>query len=102
MLQQVRLETFDAPSVSKGVKIASGGLGFVCVAAIPAMYWLGLLSDEPRKDIGKLIALILCAAFFGVFSVIPLRKYYVVHQKLTFPTPASTVMFSCQRYREAC
>jgi len=26
----------------------------------------------------------------GVFFVIPLRKYYIVHQKLTFPTPAAT------------
>ena len=52
------------------------------------MYRLGLLSDDPTKDIGKLIALTTCAGFFGVFFVIPLRKYYIVHQKLTFPTPA--------------
>lgn len=28
--------------------------------------------------------------FQGVFFVIPLRKYYIIHQKLTFPTPAAT------------
>jgi uncharacterized oligopeptide transporter (OPT) family protein len=54
------------------------------------MYRLELLSD-PTKDIGKLIGLTATAAFFGVFFVIPLRKYYIVHQKLTFPTPAATV-----------
>jgi OPT family oligopeptide transporter len=54
------------------------------------MYRLGLLSDKPSADIGKLIALTVCAGFFGVFFVIPLRKYYIVHQKLTFPTPAAT------------
>ncbi|KIL64149.1 hypothetical protein M378DRAFT_1045277 [Amanita muscaria Koide BX008] len=27
---------------------------------------------------------------FGVFFVIPLRKDFIVHQKLTFPTPAAT------------
>jgi uncharacterized oligopeptide transporter (OPT) family protein len=55
------------------------------------MYRMNLLSDIPDKDIGKLIALTVCAGFFGVFFVIPLRKYYIVHQKLTFPTPAATV-----------
>ena len=55
------------------------------------MYRLGLLSDLPQKDIGKLLALAVCCGLFGVFFVIPLRKYYIVHQKLTFPTPAATV-----------
>jgi len=54
------------------------------------MYRLGLL-DTPTKDAGKLIALTVTAGFFGIFFVIPLRKYYIVHQKLTFPTPAATV-----------
>jgi uncharacterized oligopeptide transporter (OPT) family protein len=72
---------------------AAGGLGILFVGAIPAMYRLHLLSDLPQKDIGKLIAITVCAGFFGVFFVIPLRKYYIVHQKLTFPTPAATVSF---------
>jgi uncharacterized oligopeptide transporter (OPT) family protein len=54
------------------------------------MYRLQLLSDNPIKDIGRLLALTACAGFFGVFFVIPLRKYFIVHQKLTFPTPAAT------------
>ena len=54
------------------------------------MYALGLLSDSPRRDAGKLIALTVTAGFFGVFFVIPLRRYYIVKQKLTFPTPAAT------------
>ncbi|KAG5643400.1 hypothetical protein DXG03_000978 [Asterophora parasitica] len=69
---------------------ACGGLGSLFVAAIPAMYRLELLSEFPQQDFGKLIALTACTAFFGVFFVIPLRKYYIVHQKLTFPTPAAT------------
>ncbi len=55
------------------------------------MYRLRLLSEYPQDDIGKLIALTCTAGFFGVFFVIPLRRYYIVHQKLTFPTPAATV-----------
>lgn len=69
---------------------ASGGLGILFVSAVPAMYRLHLLSELPQADIGKLIALTASAGFFGVFFVIPLRKYYIVHQKLTFPTPAAT------------
>lgn len=56
------------------------------------MYRLNLLSHLPKQDIGKLIALTVCAGFFGVFFVIPLRKYYIVKQKLTFPTPAATAI----------
>lgn len=62
------------------------------------MYRLGLLSKLPQQDIGKLIALTVCAGFFGVFFVIPLRKFYIVHQKLTFPTPAATVSFHFVRF----
>ncbi|KAF5368921.1 hypothetical protein D9758_002936 [Tetrapyrgos nigripes] len=69
---------------------AAGGLGIIFVSAIPAMYRMHLLSDLPQKDVGKLIAMTVCAGFFGIFFVIPLRKYYIVHQKLTFPTPAAT------------
>ncbi|KNZ80112.1 Putative oligopeptide transporter [Termitomyces sp. J132] len=69
---------------------ASGGLGILFVSAIPAMYRLGLLSEFPQQDVGKLIALAASAGFFGVFFVIPLRRYYIVHQKLIFPTPAAT------------
>lgn len=54
------------------------------------MYRLHLFSEFPKSDVGKLIALTATAGFFGVFFVIPLRRYYIVHQKLTFPTPAAT------------
>jgi hypothetical protein len=57
------------------------------------MYRLELLSPLPQQDIGRLIALTVCAGFFGVFFVIPLRRYYIINQKLTFPTPAATVSF---------
>ncbi|KXN85831.1 putative metal-nicotianamine transporter YSL7 [Leucoagaricus sp. SymC.cos] len=58
---------------------AAGGLGILYVSAVPAMYRMNLLSDLPEKDIGKLIALTVCAGFFGVFFVIPLRKYYIAY-----------------------
>ncbi|KAI0633640.1 OPT oligopeptide transporter [Trametes polyzona] len=71
---------------------AAGGIGILFVSAVPALYRLHLLSPLPKSDIGKLIAITACASFFGVFFVIPLRKYYIVKQKLTFPTPAATAV----------
>ena len=85
---------FSLNLCSLGREIAAGGLGILFVGAVPAMYRLNLLSPDPSQDIGRLIALTVCAGFFGVFFVIPLRKYYIVHQKLTFPTPAATVNLS--------
>ncbi|KAF8998711.1 OPT oligopeptide transporter [Cyathus striatus] len=69
---------------------ATGGICILFVSAIPAMYRLNLLSKYPQDDIGKLLALNVVSAFYGIVFVIPLRKYYIVHQKLTFPTPAAT------------
>ncbi|KAF8306035.1 oligopeptide transporter [Clavulina sp. PMI_390] len=69
---------------------SAGGIGIIFVGAIPAMYRLGLLSEEPSQDTGRLIALTICVAYYGVFFVIPLRKYYVLKQKLVFPTPSAT------------
>ncbi|KAH8828831.1 oligopeptide transporter [Flagelloscypha sp. PMI_526] len=70
---------------------AAGGMGIIFVGAVPAIYRIGgLLSPSPADDVGKLIALTISATFFGIFFVIPLRKYYIIHLKLTFPTPAAT------------
>src|SRR5258708_28067709 len=54
------------------------------------MYRLGLLSNFPAQDSRKLIGLTACVAYYGVFFVIPLRKYYILKQKLVFPTPTAT------------
>ncbi|KAF8342899.1 oligopeptide transporter [Cantharellus anzutake] len=69
---------------------AAGGIGIIFVGAVPAMYRLGLLSRLPEQDTGKLIALTVCVAYYGAFFVIPLRKYYILKQKLVFPTPTAT------------
>lgn len=54
------------------------------------MYRLNLLSFNPAEDIGKLFALTISVAYFGVAFVIPLRKYFIIHQRLVFPTPTAT------------
>ncbi|KAG8943628.1 hypothetical protein FRC03_002414 [Tulasnella sp. 419] len=69
---------------------SAGGLGILFVSGIPALYRLNLMSYSPEEDFGKLIALTISVAYFGVAFVIPLRKYFIIHQKLTFPTPSAT------------
>lgn len=69
---------------------AAGGLGILYVSAVPALYRLHLMSQLPQTDFGKLVALMTCSGFFGVFFAIPLRKHFIIHQKLTFPTPTAT------------
>ncbi|KAL8281203.1 hypothetical protein RQP46_006237 [Phenoliferia psychrophenolica] len=70
---------------------AAGGLSGLFVAAVPAMYQLNLLSvpiskggPGPSADIGRLIALSFMTAYFGASFAIPLRKYYILKQKLAF------------------
>jgi OPT family oligopeptide transporter len=69
---------------------SAGGLGILFVSGIPAMYRLNLLSALPQDDLGKLFSLTAASAFFGVAFVIPLRKYYIIRQRLVFPTPTAT------------
>ena len=55
---------------------SAGGLTALFVAAVPAMYHLGLMTT-PKQDIGRLFLLTAIAAFYGLFFAIPLRKYYI-------------------------
>lgn len=56
------------------------------------MYQLGLLSQSPSQDIGRLLAFTACAAFFGMSFAIPLRRFYILRLKLVFPTPTATAL----------
>ena len=68
---------------------AAGSLTGMYVAAVPAMYQLDLLHD-PLKDFGRLITFSAVSAYYGVFFAIPLRKFYILKQKLIFPSPTAT------------
>lgn len=70
----------------------ASGLTSMFVAAVPAMYRLGLLGASPQADFGRLFALTFCTAFYGCFFAIPLRKFYILKQKLIFPTPTATAL----------
>ncbi|KAI8821685.1 OPT oligopeptide transporter protein-domain-containing protein [Fimicolochytrium jonesii] len=69
---------------------ASGGLTIIFVSAIPAMYKLNLLGASPKEDIGRLMLLTLVGSYYGLFFAVPLRKYFVIKQKLPFPSPTAS------------
>ena len=43
------------------------------------------LLATPRQDFGKLVALGVVCGFYGMFFAIPLRKFYILRQRLIFP-----------------
>ncbi|KND00958.1 OPT superfamily oligopeptide transporter [Spizellomyces punctatus DAOM BR117] len=65
---------------------AAGGLSVGFVTAIPALYRLGLMSDTVAKDVVPLLLFALAAAYYGLFFAIPLRRYFILKQKLIFPS----------------
>jgi uncharacterized oligopeptide transporter (OPT) family protein len=65
---------------------AAGSLGLLFTSGFPAAYQIGLLGASPKDDIGKLCTFTLCCAFYGMFFAVPLRKYYILKQKLLFPS----------------
>lgn len=76
--------------VVQSAATASGGLGILFVSGFPAMYQIGLLGALPSDDVGKLIGYMLAVAFYGMSFAIPLRAFYILRQRLTFPTPSAT------------
>lgn len=70
---------------------AAGSLGLLFTSGFPAAYQLGLLGKTPADDFAKLITFTACCAYYGMFFAIPLRKFYILKQKLTFPSAVSTI-----------
>lgn len=69
---------------------AAGGLSAMTVAGFPAMYQLGLLGAKPSDDFGKLLGFGFAVAFYGMTFAIPLRSFFILRQRLVFPTPTAT------------
>ncbi|KAM0326716.1 hypothetical protein ACHAQA_006589 [Verticillium albo-atrum] len=83
-------------SVVQAAATGAGGFAGIFVAGIPAMYRLNLLSDSPIHDIGKIFTLTISCAFFGIFFVTPLRKFFVIRVarelRLMFPTSTAAAL----------
>ncbi|KAM5343438.1 hypothetical protein ACJ41O_011975 [Fusarium nematophilum] len=83
-------------SIVQAAATGAGGMAGVFVAGLPAMYRLGLMSDDPKKDFGRILTLTVVCAFFGLFAAVPLRKFFIINVarelNLVFPTPTATAM----------
>lgn len=64
---------------------AAGSLGLIFTSGFPAAYQLGLMKS-PREDFGRLVTFTIACAYYGMFFAIPLRKFYILKQKLPFPS----------------
>lgn len=83
-------------SIIQASATGAGGLSGLFVAGLPAMYQLGLLSDEPKKDFGRILTITFVCAFFGLFAAVPLRKFFIIQVSrelnLVFPSATATAM----------
>lgn len=83
-------------SIVQAAATGAGGMSGLFVAGLPAMYQLDLLSDDPKKDFGRILTITFVCAFFGFFAAVPLRKFFVINVarelNLVFPTPTATAV----------
>ncbi|KAF4468544.1 hypothetical protein FALBO_4567 [Fusarium albosuccineum] len=83
-------------SIIQAAATGAGGMSGVFVAGLPAMYRLDLLSDDPKKDFGRILTITFVCALFGLFAAVPLRKFFIINVarelNLVFPTPTATAM----------
>ncbi|KAL4875678.1 OPT superfamily oligopeptide transporter [Aspergillus karnatakaensis] len=80
-------------NIAQTAATAAGGLSGVFVSAIPALYQLGLL-QTPGKDYLHLTLLTGLGGLFGLFSIAPLRHFFLVRiardLDLRFPSSTAT------------
>lgn len=83
-------------SIIQASATGAGGLSGLFVAGLPAMYQLDLLSDDPKKDFGRILTITFVSAFFGFFAAVPLRKFFIINAarelNLVFPSATATAM----------
>ncbi|KAG2131669.1 OPT oligopeptide transporter protein-domain-containing protein [Suillus clintonianus] len=72
-------------NICQSAATSAGSIGLIFVSGFPAAYQLGLLSAQPKDDIGRLFTFTICCAFFGLSFTQPLRKFYILKLKLVFP-----------------
>lgn len=81
---------------SVSVAVATGPLAYGFVGIIPAIEKLmtdeesGYANGLDMKPLWKLVMWSAGVAFFGVFFAIPLRKQFVIKEKLPFPSGSAT------------
>ncbi|KAM3464681.1 hypothetical protein MY5147_000579 [Beauveria neobassiana] len=80
-------------NIAQTMATASGGMSNVFISGIPALYQLNLLTT-PAKDFIRLVILTTIGGYFGLLSIVPLRKFFI-HKaardlNLVFPSSFAT------------
>ncbi|KAK3987658.1 putative transporter [Cladorrhinum sp. PSN332] len=85
-------------SIVQAAATGAGGIGGIYVAALPAMYRLGVMQEghSPKDDLGAIFTITLVCSFIGLFYVTPLRKFFIIQVArelgLMFPTPTAVAL----------
>lgn len=83
-------------SIIQAAATGAGGMSGLFVAALPAMYQLHLMSENPKDDFKRILTLTLVCSTFGLFFAVPLRKFFIVNVarelRLIFPSPTATAV----------
>ncbi|KAI9298720.1 OPT superfamily oligopeptide transporter [Neoconidiobolus thromboides FSU 785] len=69
---------------------AAGGLSVGFINGIPTMFRLELFQLPLDHYWSMLFLWTLAAGFYGLFFAIPLRSYFIIKQKLIFPSPTAS------------
>ncbi|KAJ9085043.1 hypothetical protein DSO57_1017734 [Entomophthora muscae] len=70
---------------------AAGGLSVGFISGIPAMFRLGLM--PPLEECwARFYLWTVAAAFYGMCFAVPLRRYYIIKQKLVFPSATAAAL----------
>ena len=76
-------------SIIQTAATTSGGLAFIYISGIPALYKLGLM-ESPQHDYWRLVTFSFICAYYGLMFAIPMRKFFLItvaeQMKLVFPS----------------
>lgn len=76
----------------------SGGLSFIFISGIPALYQLGLMGASPEGDYWKLCTFTFVSAYYGLMFSVPMRRFFIHtaarEMKLTFPSSKPGLLIS--------
>ncbi|KAF5246475.1 hypothetical protein FANTH_6847 [Fusarium anthophilum] len=76
-------------NIIQATSLGTVGIGFMFISGVPAMYQLGVLSQSPQSDYGKLLCLALVSGLLGLGIVVPFRRLFILRMarqlSLSFP-----------------
>ncbi|KAH6714629.1 OPT oligopeptide transporter protein-domain-containing protein [Leptodontidium sp. MPI-SDFR-AT-0119] len=74
----------------------AGGLSFIFISGIPALYQLGLMEGSPQNNYWKLVTFAAVSAYYGLAFSAPMRNFFVKsvarEMNLTFPSATAVAL----------